>query len=116
MLRSTSDFIADEDYGIIAAVVENLVQNVKTFTIKLPHEAYLTNQKDQVSFAFSGIDAIKDMVAKMQAIAPPFMEYEIIMPTKAYRKRTNVGRLFDLDVIADPNGQADNISMRPKMP
>lgn len=115
MLRSTSEFVADEDYGILVAIVENLVHNAKNFAIKLPHDSILTNQNDKVSFAFSGIDAIKDMTDQISLFSPLNQKFEILMPTRAYSQKTRVGELFGMDVFADPSGDADNIMIKPKL-
>lgn len=100
------DSMAEEDFNFLVAIVQSLTEKMRYFYISLPGDAYLSNHPmDGTAFRFAGIDAIKEAHAKVMEIDAT-QPHVLVMPTNM-PKKINVGRIFGMNVWADPQLQKD---------
>lgn len=112
------NLVAQEDMDIIVAVVNNLTEAKKVFRINLPHGAYLTNHEGGPVFSFSGIDQIRQAMLKLtETVGGEAIEWVLLMPTNDLTRRAYIGKLFGMEVWADPDIDKNNfvIQEKPKL-
>jgi hypothetical protein len=107
------DAMSAEDFDMLVAIAEHLVQELGLFKINLPNGVSIGNGPDTVSdkFTFAGIDAIQETFDKLKNSGAP-TPYEIIMPTENFKIRTLIGEMFEMKLYVDPNCPPDRFIIR----